>query len=314
MTRVPSIALALALLATARAAGAQAVRLADAADAAAVAACLDALPTAAFTRVAVLVAATLADSGAHGPLLPGAELLAQGVAQRLRATAERAGTPAGDGMPSGDGVPAGDALVPWRAVPATVDVMVHRDGRLAWARGDTGAVPGADTAGTALLAGALAAVHADGERVPWPDGLAGDSASFALTLAGPTIGRDGGTAIERAGRAFPAFTLSLPWAEPARMTKAARVAYPEASLRGGAEGLVRLRYVVDERGRVVRGTIAEQWPATRPRLRGDLGRFYEAFRRATERGVPTARFEPARVGGCAVPQLVQQDFAYGLRR
>lgn len=306
--RLRAAALALGLLATGRAAGAQAVRLADAAEPAAVAACLDALPASAFTRVAVHVAATLEDTVAHAPLRSGADLLAQGVAQRLRAIAAGAGAPAGDGMP------AADALVPWRAVPATVVVTAHRDGRLAWVRSDTGTARTADTAATALLARALAAVHADGERIRWPEALADDSASFELTLAGPTIRRDGSTALERVGRAFAAFTLPLPWAEPVVMTTAARIAYPEASLRGGAEGMVRLRYVVDEQGRVVRKTIAEQWPATRPRLRGDLGRFYDAFRRATERGVPTARFEPARIGGCEVPQLVQQDFAYGLRR
>lgn len=299
---------ALLLLAGGGAAEAQAVRLTDAADPAAVAACLEALPASAFTRVAVHVSATLEDSVAHAPLRSGADFLAQGVAQRLRAIAERAGAPVGDGMP------AADALVPWRSVPATVVLTAHRDGRLAWVRSDTGAARTADTAATALLARALAAAHADGERIPWPDGLTDDSASFTLTLAGPTIRRDGSAALERVGRAFAAFTLPLPWAEPVAMTAAARVVYPEASLRGGAEGMVRLQYVVDEQGRVVRETIAEQWPATRPRLRGDLGRFYEAFRRATERGVPTARFEPARIGGCEVPQLVQQDFAYGLRR
>lgn len=298
---------ALGLLAAGHAAGAQAVRLGHAADAAAVAACLAAIPESAFARVAVHVAAT-PDDAEQTALLRGADLLAQGVAQRLQAIV------AATHDAAGDGVPAGDALVTWRSVPGHVHVTVHRDGRLAWARGDTGTLRTADTAATVLLARALADVHTAGERVLWPDSLAGDSAAFSLALAAPTIRRDGSATLEGVRSAFPAFTLPLPWSEPVRIVTPPRIVYPDASLRGGAEGMVRLQYVVDERGRALAETIAEQWPASRPRLRGDLGRYYQAFVRTTRRGVPTGRFESARIGGCAVPQLVQQEFAYGIRR
>lgn len=295
------------LLLAGRAAGAQAVRLAHAADSTAVAACLAAIPESAFARVAVHVAATL-DDPEQTVLLPGADLLAQGVAQRLNAIVAATHDAPDDGMP------AADALVPWRSVPGRVHVTVHRDGRLAWVRGDTGTLRTSDTAATVLLARALADVHVAGERVLWPDGLAGDSAAFALALAAPTIRRDGSATLEGVRSAFPAFTLPLPWSEPVGIVTPPRIVYPDASLRGGAEGMVRLQYVVDEHGRALARTIAEQWPASRPRLRGDLGRYYQAFVRTTRRGVPTGRFEPARIGGCAVPQLVQQEFAYGLRR
>lgn len=302
--RLRPVALALGLLATARAGDAQAVRLAHAADPAAVAACLDTIPASAFARVAVHVEATLDDSTQRA-LLPSVDLFAQGVAQRARAAI--GATPDGT-------LPAADPAMPWRALPATVHVTAHRDGRLTWVRADTGALRTADTAGSRLLSEAVAAAHAEGERVPWPTGLAVDSAAFDIELGGPTIRRDGTTTLEGVRRSFPAFTLALPWAEPVRLTVPPRIVYPETSLRGGAQGLVILRYVVDERGRLAPATIEEWWPASQPRLRGDLGRFYAAFQRATERALPTARFEPARIGGCAVPQPVEQGFAYGIRR
>jgi hypothetical protein len=61
-------------------------------------------------------------------------------------------------------------------------------------------------------------------------------------------------------------------------------------------------------------TVRDLWPADRPRLTGELGRHYRGFLAAATRAMKDARFEPARLGGCPVPQLVAVPFAFKLNR
>ena len=75
-----------------------------------------------------------------------------------------------------------------------------------------------------------------------------------------------------------------------------------------------LQFVVDSTGRTVRETIEERWPPDRPRLTGVSGANYREFLTAAKWGLAAARFDPATVGGCAVPQLVQWPFMFRIKR
>ena len=82
-------------------------------------------------------------------------------------------------------------------------------------------------------------------------------------------------------------------------TSAAPVYPPELSARG-TEGQVEAAYVVDNAGRVDTTTIRV--------MRSDHPRFTESVRAA----LVEARFRPAKRGGTAVRQLVQQRFRFKL--
>jgi TonB family protein len=82
-------------------------------------------------------------------------------------------------------------------------------------------------------------------------------------------------------------------------SSAAPVYPPELSTRG-TEGLVEAAYVVDTAGRVDTATIRV--------MRSDHPRFTESVRTA----LGEARFRPAKRGGTAVRQLVQQRFRFKL--
>ena len=75
-------------------------------------------------------------------------------------------------------------------------------------------------------------------------------------------------------------------------------AYPRDLLAMGAEGTVQATYVVDTTGRVDTGTIEV--------LQSDDLRFTESVRAA----LGLMRFRPARRGGKAVRQLVEQQFRF----
>jgi hypothetical protein len=74
-----------------------------------------------------------------------------------------------------------------------------------------------------------------------------------------------------------------------------------------------MQFVVDSSGRVDPATLRDLWPADRPRLTGELGGHYRAFLSAVRDGLADARYVPARVGGCATRQLVQQPFEFRFR-
>lgn len=76
--------------------------------------------------------------------------------------------------------------------------------------------------------------------------------------------------------------------------------YPESLQRALVEGRVRVRFVVGVDGR------ADEAPvilfATRPEFAASVREF-----------LACARYRPARIGGSAVPQLVEQEFVFELR-
>ncbi len=76
--------------------------------------------------------------------------------------------------------------------------------------------------------------------------------------------------------------------------------YPDELRRRGIEGQVSFQFVVDERGRTIPGSYR-------------LVKFsHREFARAVLDELQITRFDPARVGGCPVKQIVQQSFEFKL--
>lgn len=306
MRRLRSALLALGLLATARAAGAQAEASAapewGSSYDSRTNACVASIPPERLARVVVYLEADVADSTQRG-VLPIGDLLADLAATRVRRRLSAAA----------DTLPRGDAILSWQGTSDWLSVTLHRDGRFAWRPLGDSAATRPPVGGAAVLAQALAELEAEEHRLFWPDELPGDSVRFELHLHHPMI-REDGTAEPLALRlAAPIFTLPVPSMTPAAPRRGRPASYPTEALRGGAEGTVILRFVIDSAGRVEPESVREVWPETMPRLTGELAAYYDDFLRSTMRSVRRARYEPARIGGCPVRQLVQQAFAFKFR-
>jgi protein TonB len=82
------------------------------------------------------------------------------------------------------------------------------------------------------------------------------------------------------------------------------------SERHGVTGNLLAQFVVDTNGRAVMSTFKDLWPSDKPRLTGGLQEYYEAFVDAVREGVSDETFTPARVGSCAVRQIVQMPVMF----
>lgn len=259
--------------------------------------CLDSLPPNVFTRVPVVLEATV-DSQAK-MIHPTADLLTQETAVRLRSVVESGGA----------GLPMGDSAITWRKLGSYARVTVHRDGQFTWTEGREPDQPYLQS-GDTLLPRALAALRADGELVFLPDDIEADSITFSMNYRWPQPRKSGGVDSLRVRMAFPLFSLDVPWEKPAVDLMKRRPRYPELARMALAEGHVRLQFVVDAAGRADRATIRElHHPRTLDR---QLEAYYSAFLVAAIAYVGDAEFEPAEVGGCKVRQLVQLPVSFML--
>jgi hypothetical protein len=266
--------------------------------------CLDTISASAFFRVPVYLEAEAIDLATR-VVLPGADSLATRVAAMVRSSLSDSITT----------LPEGEGLLRWRQVGGGIRTAVHRDGRLTWSippqrwRTDTLRAPSRQ-----VLVQALTAVRDAGGRIAWPAEVPGDSLTFDLKYRWPDVGPDGKLRPLLVRDAVPVFSMAMPWSKPVVVRSPPQVHYPMAAQTQSMEGTVVLEFVVDSTGRAVRETIEERWPSDRPRLTGVSGANYREFLTAAKWGVVAARFDPATVGGCAVPQLVQWPFTFRLRR
>jgi hypothetical protein len=261
--------------------------------------CIHRIPSSSLKRVPVFLQAT-ADS-AERLVLPSADFLAQDVAFKIREVLGATGPQLAEG----------DSAVDWSRLWGEVIVTLHRDAKPTWKVPDWSMR--ADTiarSSISLLVRAIKAVVDEGELIPYPDGVPGDSISFSLSLVNPTVTEKGKILPVVARQPIPVFSIAIAWERSAEVIKPPPVSYPEYSRSIRAIGGVRLTYVVNKSGRVEPETIKEAWPAGVAKPQGQLLLAYEAFLRAVQRGVPSAKFSPAMVGGCPVRQVVQQYFDF----
>ena len=297
MTRplIRRLTFAFALLAFAAPAGAQQK-----------ASCLDSIPASAMTPLPVFVVPELRDTTQQF-FLQQIGTLAQDLVDRTRATLGA----------KGDSVPHGEPMVTWRGLGRSLRVTWNRDGTARWhvVPDSVGVDPAAPLPGTteaaALLERALGDARTAGTAALfWPDGPSADSVVFDLTLRSPMVDDTNGVTPIRAAVAVPMMVVQTPRMHTVRGIHNARPSYPSGPLMGSATGRVILQFVVDTTGRADMATLRDMWPSDKPRLEGKLGDFYDAFVRSARASIAKSTYEPARIGGCKVRQVVQQPFSY----
>jgi len=266
-------------------------------------ACLDTISPSTFVRVPVYLEAKAADSLAKD-LLPGADTLALHVAAMVRSSLSESTTT----------LPEGEALLQWREVGGAVRVVAHRDGRFAvWTPPEPG--DSVRAASRLLLVRSLVALSDAGRKFGWPADVPGDSATFDLEQRWADVTPDGTLKplLVRVA-AIPMFSMAMPRSQEVVVRYAPHVTYPPEERGSRIEGVVILEFVVDSAGRVETNTVHDGWPANRPRLSGWSGSHYQAFVNTAKLALGSAHFDPARVGGCPVKQVVQWPFTFSLSR
>ncbi len=262
-------------------------------------ACLDTLSDGSVRPVTVYQVAAASDTSPA--VLDQVALISERVGERVRA-ALGGGTGA---------VPNVDSLVPWRRLAGRVPIRIvlHRDAAATWAV-DGSAGPTKAKLAT-LYAAVLRSMPDDALDVVLPAPPAPDSVLVWVTL---TSSESSIRPLPRPGYPMVAvFRMSGVAFTPAIARRNNPVpAYPldAAERRIGADVVVGL--VVRPGGRAdaeVR-TIVISSPEPMDARAHD--HFAREFRSAVEGVVKEMRFEPARIGGCVVPQ--RADFPFSFRR
>ncbi len=266
--------------------------------------CLASIPDSLLRSVAVYIQAELVDSTDRS-LLPGIDLLTQEVADGVRASLGAAA----------DQLPNAEPPLTWRALDARLDMVLRRDGHVHSAVHVSDGSYRPDSAAAFLLARALAAV-AKGDQyfMIWPDASKSDSVAFRLEMRYPFVNGRGDVGTLDLRQAFALFSIRVPTSEPAVATRLLHPAYAAELQAKGVAGNLVMQFIVDTTGRAEMATVKDVWPSDRPRLTGEKGEYYESFRKAIVQSIARDRFEPARIGGCKVRQLVQMPFGFRLRQ
>jgi TonB-like protein len=106
------------------------------------------------------------------------------------------------------------------------------------------------------------------------------------------------------GLVAPMLTTMLPgWEGDITMpapVQGAKPAYPEYARMSRVEDSLLVRFVIDEKGRVVPSTVFFEAGT------------YQEFAKSIRDWLPRAKYTPARIGNCTVKSLVTQAFKYNL--
>jgi hypothetical protein len=241
----------------------------------------------------------LVDVNAEDPtaekILPAADLLAQIVSERMRKTL--------GGSESGP-LPVADSVVKWSQLGGSVVVAAHHDGTFAWRKDTTSLVGFMEAGELDRIVNALSESAAAGDRVFWPDSAKEDSLSFRLAYAFPMVRADKKIEPLHVRVANPVFTIQMPWFSTAKMSSPPRYPLPRPPRKDSQYGII-LDFVVDSTGRVDPATISEYVPPGFQPVAGEA-EFHRSFRDAAIRGLPSAQFQPATIGGCAISQHMRQ--------
>lgn len=116
------------------------------------------------------------------------------------------------------------------------------------------------------------------------------------------IGQTGAAGGLSSGSANRAFSLGEVETPAAAIDGNPALPYPEALRSAGVEGSVAVEFIVGSNGRVERGSIRVLQSAN------------PQFSAAVRNYLVDARYRPAKVGGKAVREVVQQSFAFRLNR
>lgn len=274
--------------------------------------CVDSIPrTALRATVAHLVAEDLGEGAMAIPALAREDVQAIADAAGLQLRMLLGGSKAK--------LPPRDPTLQWRGLMGHAHMVVRRDGTMGWsypwgAPGHRAAADSLRESGVMLVGHALEALRRGNPRAPWPDGLNGvDSIAFQLRFVWPDPRADGSMGEMPVRDATPVLRVDVPVFTPMRVVKRATVAYPEAARVAQVRTTITMQYQVDTAGHVPEESIRDVWRDARPRPAGVLADYYRELQQAVRRSIVGSRYEPARFGGCKVPQLVEQEFTFGLK-
>jgi hypothetical protein len=210
----------------------------------------------------------------------------------------------------GDTLPSGEPAITWRGIEPHIALGVtsRRRGGTAYQL----LTPHRDSVAAEMLLAAAHAADDAGDGVLWMSDMPGDSVTSGLSFV---LSEPGTAQLPDSGRAaFPVFSVMRPPETPVRATSKSFPSYPNPARMRGANGVLVVEFLVDSTGRVTPGTVKEVWDPKWQRPKGELLTYYNQFLRSVLDWVPRATFEPARVGGCPVPQLVQEPFTFTIAR
>jgi len=225
------------------------------------------------------------------------------VAQRIAGAARRAlGA-------HGDAIPAADSLGKWMGsvLHLPFAVVFHRDQPGTWRSDTTSDTISAKV--VQLYDGVLHALPPDSLWMIWPDGYAPDSVVFHLTL----VGEKGDEARMAEHSLFAVFSARGILEQPAlQKPDQYPPRYPADAKRVELPVTVLLQFVIGSDGRVDPGTLKVLRPTADTLRASSSAHYYQEFVDAAEAAIRNYRFYPARIGGCAVRQLVQFPFVFAL--
>ena len=263
-------------------------------------ACVASIPDSAMVPVAVFSVVNIVlprDSSWRLVLRPAQALNRAAAAQVRTMLGAAAGT-----------TPSAGALVPWGDASGTLRVTIHRAGTLTFT--DPEPRLSGNGSGVALLGSGVTDAIASGFKFGWPAAMVSDSVVFDLELSPERDGPLSVTWDPEIDAPEPVFTVMMPRFEPAREIRPARITYP-SELRGkNVMVLITLSFMIDTAGRVEMPTVREVRPSVRADEMAAMGPYYNSLLMAVRRGLPSARYQPERAGGCPRRSLVRQSFKF----
>jgi hypothetical protein len=193
----------------------------------------------------------------------------------------------------------------------SLHLVAYKDGRVVIVRRDSISVV---AAAASLVAKALDSMSTLGQ-LEWSADSTRDSARFDVAFVRPVVDSAGHVGMPTHKRAAVAvFSVFAPWEQNAQLRSGqSPPAYPPGAQLQGYEGTVLLKFLVDSSGRAVMSTVQDVWPKEKPRWTARDSSAYRSFLKETVQAIGRLEFDPARIGGCPVRQLVQMPFVYGLR-
>jgi hypothetical protein len=261
-------------------------------------ACVASIPRAQMAPVPVFLHSRVSDTSVAA-LNVQADLMSQDVAEEMQTSL---------GAKSGD-LPLVDSTISPLSVPAELIVIEHPDGSAT----RKGFSRFGDTTATALLAKAFDAVRAKGDgAIVWPDGFKADSIVVRLVLMPATESANGHIEAPYVRRLqFGVFRVLQPIESPAMVKPNQAIPRYPASLESKrVPGKVTLQFTVDTAGLAVPATISDVRPQQDSDLPAFLSPAHTLFVSGLVSVLPKWRFEPARIGPCAVRQIVQLPVSF----
>jgi hypothetical protein len=235
-----------------------------------------------------------------GPIREQLQLVGQEVARALRARI------AGNDST----VAAADSLLPWRELrqASGLSLLLTPDSvKVVTTRTDSNRV-------ATLLRSVLDSLARGGPMFVWPETSPVMPVSADVLFELPYVETTRLPVDDTLSTDFPVFVLRYPRVTPVQVAPPGpRVTFPAETKQLGNEGTIVAQFVVEADGNMRRGSFVDVPPADLARYNTEWRMAYDSFVRAVRNGVESARFIPARTGGCPIAMLVTQPFAFELR-